>query len=105
MRMRFCRATNVKPVPKLQQERFQMLDQGVFQVALAVFVLEVQELQQVRVADFVLDRRRRLPGLGLWPRASMAACCLECGVRSKNCVLICRSSCRTDQPPRMASAS
>ena len=56
MRIRFCRATNVKPAAQFQQEPFQVANQCLFKVAFAVFVLQVEEFQEVRVADLVLDR-------------------------------------------------
>ena len=40
---------------EFQQEPFQVPDQGLFQFGLAVLVLEVEELQQVRIPQFVLD--------------------------------------------------
>ena len=44
MRMRFCRATKVK-LFHFQEKCFQVPDQRLFQVALGIFILEVQELQ------------------------------------------------------------
>ncbi len=50
-----CQGDEREARSQLQEERFQVLDQGIFQLALAVFVLEIQELQQVRIADHVFD--------------------------------------------------
>ena len=64
--------------PHFQQEPFEMPDQGLFKLAFAVLVLEVEELQQVRVAQLVLDRHRVL-GQGYlalspaWPPGASSA--------------------------------
>jgi hypothetical protein len=54
--------------PQFQQELLQVTDQGLFQVSLAVLVLEVEELEQVGVADGLLDGDGVL-GPGLLPPA------------------------------------
>jgi hypothetical protein len=41
-------------VPKFQQETFQTLRQGGFQVGFRVFVLEIEKLQHIRILDRII---------------------------------------------------
>ena len=43
---------------EFQQKPLQMPDDGFFQIRLAVLVLQVQKLQQIRIANLILQRDR-----------------------------------------------
>ena len=53
-------ADEAEVVAQLEQERLDVMDDGLLQIALAVLGLEVEELQQVRIADFFFRRHRVL---------------------------------------------
>ena len=46
----------MNPAPSSSRNHSQVPDQRLFKFAFAVFILEVEELQKIRVAHFVLDR-------------------------------------------------
>ena len=70
-----------EPGTQLQQEPFEMPDQGLFQFALAVFILEVEKLKEVRIAELSCTETASW-GKRFWPFASMAAWRFEWEVRS-----------------------
>jgi hypothetical protein len=43
-----------EPVPEFQEKPFEMPHERLFEIRLAVFIVEVEELQQIGIADFVL---------------------------------------------------
>ena len=75
-----------------------MADQCLFQLAFAVFVLQVEEFEQVRVADLVLDRTassgRVLAPAPAWPPAASS----ERSVRRTGCSSAGRAVERTSRP-------
>ena len=68
-------------VPQLQEEGLQVADEGLFEVALGVLVLQVEELQDEGVLDLFAGKRDVF-GRSCCPRVSMAALFFERAVRS-----------------------
>ena len=50
-------AEECKGAAQFQQEGFEFADQGLFEIVLGVFVVQVRELQVERILEFILRRR------------------------------------------------